>query len=104
MALSVTPSSTPAKIRNSVAAKAQVNSNRLAKATTAMPPTEMAQARSFRGSRGSSDDSGTFSHFQLGTNPLFRQIRPGIKPSEGLGGRSAARRAPGPARNESVAG
>ena len=48
MALSATPSSTPAKIRNSVAAKFQVNSNRAANRTTPMPPTDIAHARSLR--------------------------------------------------------
>ena len=48
MALSATPSSMPAKIRNSVAAKYQVNSKSAAKTTTPMPPTDIAHARSLR--------------------------------------------------------
>ena len=48
MALSATPSSMPAKIKNSVAAKYQVNSNNAANRTTPMPPTDIAHARSLR--------------------------------------------------------
>ena len=48
MAFSATPSSMPAKIRNSVAAKFQVNSNSAANSTMPMPPTAIAQARSLR--------------------------------------------------------
>jgi len=48
MALSATPSKMPAKIRKSVAAKYQVNTTRVVNATTPMPPTDMAQARSLR--------------------------------------------------------
>ena len=38
MAVSATPSSTPAKIRNRVAANVQANSNSVANRTTPMPP------------------------------------------------------------------
>ncbi len=48
MALRATPSSTPANIRNSVAANAQVSASRAANVTTPMPPTDIAHARSLR--------------------------------------------------------
>ena len=54
IAVSATPSSMPAKIRNRVAAKVQVNSNSAANSTTPMPPTDIAHARSLRARRRSS--------------------------------------------------
>jgi hypothetical protein len=48
MALSATPSSMPENIRNSVAAKCQVNASSAANSTTPMPPTDIAHARSLR--------------------------------------------------------
>ena len=48
MALRATPSRMPENIRNSVAAKCQVNASRAANSTTPMPPTDIAHARSLR--------------------------------------------------------
>src|SRR5436305_3561647 len=48
MAQSAMPSSTPAKIRNSAEAKYQVATSRVANATVATPPTDIAQASSLR--------------------------------------------------------
>src|SRR6266849_1530605 len=68
VALSAAPSSTPAKIRNRVAAKYQVNSNRVAKATTPMPPTDIAHARSLRAERRSPADIATLIPSHIGSN------------------------------------
>ena len=60
MALSATPSSMPANTKNSVAAKYHENINSAAKATTPMPPTEIAQARSPRAETRSSTEFGNW--------------------------------------------
>src|ERR1700682_3326845 len=59
MGLRARPSSTPAKIRNSVAAKYQVKSNRVANPTMPMPPTDIAHARSLRAKRRFSAETAT---------------------------------------------
>src|SRR5579859_7401089 len=57
MALSATPSSIPAKIRNSAEANVQANIRSAANATMPMPPTQIAQARSVRALRRSSAET-----------------------------------------------
>jgi hypothetical protein len=79
MALSATPSSIPAKIKNSVAAKCQANDNSAANNTVAMPPTTIAHARSLRADRRSSLDGIALSPKVRSVDVLFRQKAFGIK-------------------------
>ena len=83
-ALSATPSSMPAKIRNSVAAKDQVNSNRVAKPTTPMPPTDIAHARSLR-FRTRSAETFTLIPSRRFPPALFRQTRHGSSSGRSAG-------------------
>ena len=85
MVLSATPSNMPAKIRNSVAAKYQVNSSSAAKATAPMPPTDIAHARSLRARSRSSAETATLI-------PLHTDFRPH---SLAKRGRDQARKAAG---------
>src|SRR5207244_3452659 len=66
MALSATPSRIPARIRNRVAAKCQVKTNKAANATMPIPPTDIAHARSLRAKRRSLADFATLIPFHTG--------------------------------------
>src|SRR5712692_5570237 len=76
MALSATPSSIPAKIKNSVAAKYQVKSNKAANPTTPMPPTDIAHARSSRAARRSFETA-TLIPFQVRSDGTLSSNAPG---------------------------
>src|SRR6267154_588470 len=80
MALSATPSSIPAKIRNSVAAKCQLKSNKAANPTTPMPPAVIAHARSLRAARRSLAETATLIPFQAKSDDgTLSSNAPGIK-------------------------
>src|SRR5258707_9067831 len=66
MALSATQRSIPAKIRNRVPAKCQVNTNKAANTTMPIPPTDIAHARSLRAERRSPAEPATLSPFHIG--------------------------------------
>src|ERR1700722_1119738 len=95
MALSATPSSIPAKIRNSVAAKYQVNNNSVANSTVATPPTDIAQARLLRACLPSSVEIATPIPFPSGRATLFRQTSSGSSEDEHVVRRSAYIGGPG---------
>src|ERR1700721_1753847 len=95
MELSAPPSSTPAKIRNNVAAKYQGNSNSVANSTVATPPTDIAQARLLRACQPSSVEIATPIPFPSGRVTLFRQTSSGSSEDERVVRRSAHIGGPG---------